>query len=228
MSNRTIELDDRTHEYLLRWSLRESDTMRELRARTAELANSNMQIAPEQGQFMGVLAQLAAASRPPHLGPPQFIEIGTFTGYSALAVARAVPTARITACDVSEEWTSIARSAWADAGVADRIDLHLRPAAETLEQLLRAGGGDTFDFAFIDADKTGYATYYEGCLELLRPGGIVTLDNVLWNGSVADPSVGDEDTVALREISQHIFGDDRVDISMVPIGDGLTIARKRG
>lgn len=227
MSNRTINLDDRTYQYLLRYSLREPEVMAKLRERTSHLEMSNMQIAPEQGQFMGLLAQLVAASRPAELGPPKFIEVGTFTGYSALAVARAVPNARVTACDVSEEWTAIGREAWADAGVQDRIRLELRPAAETLQQLLDDGGAGTFDFAFIDADKTGYHGYYEACLKLLRPGGIILIDNVLWDGAVADPSVTDDDTEALRAISQHVLQDQRVDLSMTPIGDGLTIARKR-
>lgn len=227
MSNRTIELDDRTHEYLLRWSLREPAVMRELRERTAELEMSNMQIAPEQGQFMALLAQLTAASRPVDLGAPKFIEIGTFTGYSALAVANAVPLASVVACDVSEEWTDIARKFWKKAGVADRIELRLQPAIETIEALLEEGHAGTFDFAFLDADKTGYERYYEGCLRLLRRGGVITIDNVLWNGSVADPEIDDEDTNALRAINRHVLADERVDISMVPIGDGLTIARKR-
>jgi predicted O-methyltransferase YrrM len=227
MSNRTIELDDELHGYLLEHSLREADVMRELRERTAELPMHNMQIAPEQGQFMGLLAQLVAASRPERLGAPRFIEVGTFTGYSALAVTSAVSAATVVACDVSEEWTAIAREYWERAGVADRIDLHLRPATETIDALVRDGGEGAFDFAFIDADKTNYESYYEGCLRLLRPGGIVTLDNVLWGGSVADPDDQTEDTLALRAINDQLHADERVDISMVPIGDGLTIARKR-
>lgn len=228
MSSRTIELDERTYNYLIAASLREPEVMHALRIRTGELTQSNMQISPEQGQFMGVLAQMAAASRPADLGAPRFIEVGTFTGYSALAVARAVPNARITACDVSEEWTTIAREAWTAAGVRDRIDLNLRPATETIASLLADGAAGTFDFAFIDADKPGYHDYYEGCLQLLRVGGVITIDNVLWSGSVADASVDDADTRALRAINEHVHADERVDISMVPIGDGLTIARKRG
>jgi predicted O-methyltransferase YrrM len=227
VSNRTLELDPRTHQYLLDVSLREPPIMRELRERTARLDNANMQIAPEQGQFMAMLASLVAAARPAELGPPRFLEIGTFTGYSALSVTHAVTDASLVACDVSEEWTSIAREFWKRAGVDERIQLHLRPATETLASLLDAGEAATFDFAFIDADKTGYLTYYESCLSLLRPGGIVTLDNVLWDGAVADPDVHDEDTEALRAISRHVHSDQRVDLSMVPIGDGLTIARKR-
>lgn len=227
MSNRTIELDDRTYQYLLDVSLREPDVMRELRERTASLAQSGMQIAPEQGQFMAMLAQLVTASRPANLGAPRFIEIGTFTGYSALAVARAVPEAKLVACDVSEEWTSVAREFWQKAGVAERIDLRLAPAEETLVTLLSSGAEGTYDFAFIDADKVGYPNYYEGCLKLLRPGGILTIDNVLWGGAVADPAKDDDDTEALRAISRRVHADERVDLTLVPIGDGLTIARKR-
>lgn len=227
MSNRTIELDDDLHAYLLAHSLREADVLEELRGRTAELPMHNMQIAPEQGQFMGLLAQLASASRPVELGEPRFIEVGTFTGYSALALMLAVPDATLVACDVSDDWTRIARQYWRKAGVHERIELHLRPASETIEALIHDGCEGTLDFAFIDADKVNYHSYYEGCLKLLRPGGIVTLDNVLWGGSVADPDDQDEDTVALREINEHLHQDERVDVSMVPIGDGLTIARKR-
>ena len=227
MSNRTIELNDATYDYLIRWSLREPEVMRELRERTAELEWRQMQIAPEQGQFMGLLARLVAASRPRELGAPRFIEIGTFTGYSALAVATAVPEARVVACDVNEEWTSIAREFWRRGGVDERIDLHLRPANETISGLLKAGDEGQFDFAFIDADKTNYESYYEGCLKLLRRGGVITIDNVLWSGSVADPEKVDPDTEALRAISRHVHSDERVDISMVPIGDGLTIAMKK-
>jgi len=227
MSNRTIELDDAAYEYMIRWSLREPEIMRRLRERTAKLEWSRMQIAPEQGQFMGLLARMTSASRPPELGAPRFIEVGTFTGYSALAVAHAVPNARVVACDVNEEWTAIAREFWQKAGVGDRIELRLRPALETLAAMLEGGDEGQFDFAFIDADKTNYEAYYEACLRLLRRGGVLTLDNVLWGGSVADPEVQDEDTEALRAISRRVLADDRVDISMVPIGDGLTIAMKR-
>ena len=228
MSNRSINLNDTTYQYLLDVSLREPEQMLALRERTSSLEMARMQIAPEQGQFMGLLAQIVAASRPAGLGDPRFIEVGTFTGYSALAVTRAVPRARLTACDVSEEWTKLAREAWTDAGVADRIDLVLQPATQTIATLLAEGGAGTFDFAFIDADKTSYLDYYEGCLELLRPGGVIVIDNVLWSGTVADPSVDDDDTRALRAINQHVHADERVEISMIPVGDGLTIARKRG
>jgi predicted O-methyltransferase YrrM len=220
MSNRTISLTDSLHEYLLRVSLREPDVLRDLRAETARLAQRSMQIAPEQGQFMALLARLVGARR--------CIEVGVFTGYSSLAVALALPDdGRIVACDVSEEWTSIARRYWQRAGVADRIDLRLAPALETLDSLLAGGEAGRYDLAFIDADKTRYGDYYERVLQLLRPGGLVVIDNTLWSGRVADPAVTDADTVALRELNERLLRDERVDLSLVPIGDGLTLARKR-
>jgi predicted O-methyltransferase YrrM len=220
MSNRTISLTDSLHEYLLRVSLREPDVLRDLRAETARLAQRSMQIAPEQGQFMALLARLVGARR--------CIEVGVFTGYSSLAVALALPEdGRIVACDVSEEWTSIARRYWQRAGVADRIDLRLAPALETLDSLLAGGEAGRYDLAFIDADKTRYGDYYERVLQLLRPGGLVVIDNTLWSGRVADPAATDADTVALRELNERLLRDERVDLSLVPIGDGLTLARKR-
>jgi caffeoyl-CoA O-methyltransferase len=220
MSNRTISLTDSLHEYLLRVSLREPDVLRDLRAETARLAQRSMQIAPEQGQFMALLARLVGARR--------CIEVGVFTGYSSLAVALALPDdGRIVACDVSEEWTAVARRYWERAGVADRIDLRLAPALQTLDSLLAAGEAGRYDLAFIDADKTRYGDYYERVLELLRPGGLVVIDNTLWSGRVADPADTDADTVALRELNERLLGDERVDLSLVPIGDGLTLARKR-
>lgn len=220
MSNRTISLTDSLHEYLLRVSLREPEVLRDLRAETARLAQRSMQIAPEQGQFMALLARLVGARR--------CLEVGVFTGYSSLAVALALPDdGRIVACDVSEEWTSIARRYWQRAGVADRIDLRLAPALQTLDSLLAGGEAGQYDLAFIDADKSGYGDYYERVLQLLRPGGLVVIDNTLWSGRVADPGVTDADTVALRQLNQRLLGDERVDLSLVPIGDGLTLARKR-
>lgn len=220
MSNRTISLTDSLHEYLLRVSLREPDVLRDLRAETARLAQHSMQIAPEQGQFMALLARLVGARR--------CIEVGVFTGYSSLAVALALPDdGRIVACDVSEEWTAVARRYWQRAGVADRIDLRLAPALQTLDSLLAGGEAGRFDMAFIDADKTRYADYYERVLQLLRPGGLVVIDNTLWSGRVADPVDTDADTVALRQLNERLLGDQRVDLSLVPIGDGLTLARKR-
>jgi caffeoyl-CoA O-methyltransferase len=220
MSNRTIDLTDALYDYLLSVSLRETDLQRRLREETAALPMARMQISPEQGQFMALLARL--------LGARRVLEVGVFTGYSSLAVALALPAdGRIVACDVSEEWTAVARRYWAEAGVAGRIDLRLAPAVDTLDALIAGGGAGTFDLAFIDADKTAYLDYYERALELLRPGGLLMTDNTLWSGRVADPEVGDADTVALRHYNEHQHRDARIDLSLVPIGDGLTLARKR-
>ena len=220
MSNRTIDLTDTLYDYLLSVSLRETDLQRRLREETATLSMARMQISPEQGQFMALIARLVAARR--------CLEVGVFTGYSSLAVALALPEdGRIVACDVSEEWTAIARRYWAAAGVADRIDLRLAPAIDTLDALIAAGDAGTYDLAFIDADKTSYLAYYERALVLLRPGGLLMTDNTLWSGRVADPEVGDADTVALRHYNEHLHRDARIDLSLVPIGDGLTLARKR-
>ncbi|MCJ7453437.1 MAG: class I SAM-dependent methyltransferase [Steroidobacteraceae bacterium] len=220
MSTRSISLTDALYDYLLSVSLRESELQRRLREETAANPMSRMQISPEQGQFMALLARLIGARR--------CIEVGVFTGYSSLAVALALPAdGRIVACDVSEEWTAVARRYWAEAGVAQKIDLRLAPALETLDSLLAAGDGGSFDFAFIDADKTNYLGYYERVLKLLRPGGLVAVDNTLWTGRVADPEVADPDTVALRHFNERLHHDDRVDLSLLPVGDGLTLARKK-
>lgn len=220
MSNRSISLNDALYDYLLSVSLRESDLQRRLREETAADPMARMQISPEQGQFMALLARLTGARR--------CIEIGVFTGYSSLAVALALPAGgMIVACDVSEEWTSVARRYWEAAGVAGRIELRLAPAIETLDTLLAAGAGGTFDLAFIDADKTSYLAYYERSLRLLRPGGLIVVDNTLWSGRVADPEVADADTIALRHFNECLHRDDRVDLAMLPVGDGLTLARKR-
>ena len=220
MSNRTIDLTDTLYDYLLSVSLRETDLQRRLREETSTLSMARMQISPEQGQFMALIARLVGARR--------CLEVGVFTGYSSLAVALALPQdGRIVACDVSEEWTSVARRYWAAAGVADRIDLRLAPAIDTLDALIAAGDAGTYDLAFIDADKTSYLAYYERALVLLRPGGLLMTDNTLWSGRVADPEVGDADTVALRHYNEHLHRDARIDLSLVPIGDGLTLARKR-
>lgn len=220
MSNRTIALTDSLYEYLIDVSLRESQAQRALREATARMPDAGMQIAPEQGQFMGLLARLTGARR--------YLEVGVFTGYSALAVALALPEdGRVIACDVSEEWTSIARRHWAAAGVDHKIELRLAPAARTLDALLASGQRGTFDLAFIDADKEAYLSYYERALALLRAGGLLCIDNTLWNGRVADPEVADADTVAIRHFNEVLHRDERVDLSLVPIGDGLTLARKR-
>lgn len=220
MKKGVLGLDDRLYDYLLSVSLREPEILRRLREETAALPDAVMQIAPEQGQFMRLLVEL--------IGARQAIEVGVFTGYSSLSVALALPAdGRLVACDVSEEWTAIARRYWAEAGVADRIELRLAPALETLDALLAAGEVEIFDLAFIDADKTGYAAYYERILALLRPGGLVLIDNVLWSGKVVDPAVDDEDTRALRAFNAMLHADERVSLSMLPVADGLTLARKR-
>ncbi|HSO42921.1 MAG TPA: class I SAM-dependent methyltransferase [Rhodospirillales bacterium] len=219
MSNRTIGLSEELYDYLLAVSLREPEILAELRQETMALAQRSMQIAPEQGQFMALLVRL--------LGARRILEIGTFTGYSALAMALAMPPdGRIVACDVSEEWTRIARRYWQRAGVGPRIDLRLAPAVETLEALIAAGDAGTFDFAFIDADKETYIDYYERALTLLRPGGLIAVDNTLWGGSVINPDKTDPGTSAIRAFNAALYGDARVDLSLVPIGDGLTLARK--
>ena len=220
MSNRTIMLDDALYDYLLQASLREPPVLAALREETLRMSERSMQIAPEQGQFMALIARL--------MGARQCVEVGVFTGYSSLATALALPDdGRIVACDVSEAWTAIARRHWQAAGVAHKIDLRLAPALETLDALLAAGEAGRYDLAFVDADKTGYAAYYERCLALLRRGGLLMFDNTLWDGRVADPGVTDEDTVALRRLNAQLRDDARIDLSLVPIGDGLTLARKR-
>ncbi|MBX3515668.1 MAG: class I SAM-dependent methyltransferase [Rhodospirillales bacterium] len=221
MSKRTITLDDRLYDYLHAVSLREPALLARLRDETAALPEARMQIAPEQGQFMAMLVRVMNAR--------EILEIGTFTGYSALAMALALPPdGHIVACDVSAEWTAIGRRYWREAGVAERIELRLAPAIETLEALLADGGEDRFDFAFIDADKSGYHAYYEACLTLVRPGGLIVVDNTLWDGRVADDSVQDANTCAIRAFNAALHDDVRVDLSLVPIGDGLTLARRRG
>jgi predicted O-methyltransferase YrrM len=220
MSNKSLNLDDRLYDYLLSVSLREPEILTRLRQETAQHPNSGMQIAPEQGQFMALLIQLMGASKA--------LEVGVFTGYSALCVALALPShGKLVACDVSQEYTAIARRYWQQAGVSDKIDLRIAPALDTLEQLLAAGQSETFDFAFIDADKGNYLNYYERAFKLVRPGGLIAIDNVLWSGQVADPSVQDSSTQAIRHFNQTLHKDDRVTLSLLPIADGLTLARKK-
>jgi predicted O-methyltransferase YrrM len=220
MANRTTALTDRLYDYLIEVSVREPPLLRELREETAALPMAMMQIGPEQGQFMRLLIELIGARRA--------VEVGTFTGYSALCVAEAMgPQGRLVACDVSEEYTAIARRYWARAGVADRIDLRLGPAVATLDKMLAQGSAGTIDFVFIDANKPDYDAYYERALKLLRPAGLIAVDNVLWGGSVVDPAVDDEDTSAIRALNRKLATDERVSLSLVPIGDGLTLARKR-
>ncbi|MGB6295125.1 MAG: class I SAM-dependent methyltransferase, partial [Rivularia sp. (in: cyanobacteria)] len=213
-------LENHIYQYLLSVSIREPEVLTKLRQETAKHPRNIMQISPEQGQFMALLVQL--------MGAKKTLEIGVFTGYSSLVVALALPPeGKMVACDVSEEYTSIARSYWEQAGVADKIDLRIAPAIATLDQLIAAGETDTFDFAFIDADKSSYDDYYERALKLIRPGGLIAIDNVLWYGKVADSQIQDNRTKKLRALNEKIHQDERVTISMVPIADGLTLARKR-
>ena len=221
MSSRTIQLTEALHDYLFSVAVREPDILARLRAETEPMEMGVMQISPEQGAFMALLVEL--------MGARKCIEVGVFTGYSALCVARAMgPAGRLIACDIDEDWTAVAKRYWREAGVAENIDLRLAPAAETLDSLIAAGESGTFDFAFIDADKPGYDGYYERCLTLLRAGGLIAIDNVLWQGRVADPAADDEDTLAIRALNLKLTDDARVSLSMVPIGDGLSLARKRG
>lgn len=219
MSSRSLGLSPELYDYLYAAG-GEHDALRELREETAHMPNPDMQISPEQGRFMRFLVEC--------LGARRCLEIGTFTGYSSLAVALAMPPeGRLVACDVSEEWTRVARRYWSRAGVASKIDLRLGPAEQTLDQLLASGDAGSFDFAFIDADKESYPVYYERCLSLLRSGGVVAVDNALWGGKVADPSKVDKDTAAIRRVNTLALDDPRVTASLVPIGDGLLLARKR-
>ncbi len=220
MATSTIKLTDSICRYMQEATVREPEILAKLRAETEGIEESGMQIAPEQGQLMSLIVAMIGARRA--------IEIGTFTGYSSLCVALALPPdGKLIACDINQDWTDVARRYWREAGVAERIELRLAPASETLDAMLSDGAAGTLDFAFIDADKQSYDLYYERCLELLRPGGLVALDNMLWNGAVADPARDDADTVAIRAITKKLQGDTRVDISLVPIGDGLMLARKR-
>jgi len=201
-------------------SVREPEILARLRAETRTHPKAGMQISPLQGQFMALLAETIGARR--------CLEVGTFTGYSALAIALALPPdGKLIACDVNEDWTAVGRRYWAEAGVAHKIDLRLAPAIETLDRLLGDGQAGTFDFAFIDADKENYDGYYERALKLVRPGGLVTIDNVLWGGWVADPGKRDRDTLALKKLNRKLHDDSRISLSLLPIGDGLTIALKR-
>jgi predicted O-methyltransferase YrrM len=207
-------------EYMRRVTLREPALLQRLREETAGYPNSNFQISAEQGQFMGLLMHLMGARRT--------IEVGVYTGYSALAVALALPDdGRIIACDINEEWTTVGRRYWREAGVDGKIDLRLGPALATLDGLIASGQANQFDFVFIDADKTNYANYYERALVLLRPGGLIGVDNVLWYGRVIDASFDDADTRAIREFNERILNDDRVWLSMLAVRDGLTLACKK-
>ncbi|MFS0517750.1 class I SAM-dependent methyltransferase [Nostoc sp. UIC 10607] len=220
MPKQSIGLDNQLYNYLLSVSLREPEILLKLRQETASHPRSGMQISPEQGQFMRLLVQL--------IGAKKTLEVGVFTGYSSLSVALALPDdGKIIAADVSEEFTAIARRYWQEAGVADKIDLRLAPALETLDQLLATGQAETFDFAFIDADKENYDGYYERSLQLVRPGGLIAIDNVLWSGQVAQEQNQDESTQAIRALNEKLHHDERVTLSLIPIADGLTLAIKR-
>lgn len=216
MANRTLNLTDELVAYIHRYGVREHPALARLRERTAPMEMAGMQIGPDQGAFMALLVRLTGAR--------SILEIGTFTGYSSTVMALALPDdGRMVCCDVSREWTDIAREAWAEAGVAGRIDLRLAPATETLATLDDA----SFDMAFIDADKRSYDAYYEGCLRVVRPGGLIMIDNTLWSGDVADPSKNDDDVSAIRALNEKISRDERVDPVILPIGDGLSLARIR-
>ncbi len=220
MANSTLGLENQLYDYLLSISLREPDILAALREETAQHPMGMMQIAPEQGQFMEMLVQL--------MGATKTLEIGVFTGYSSLCVALALPSnGKIIACDVSEEYTAIARRYWEAAGVANKISLQLGPAINTLDKLIAEGQAGTFDFAFIDADKENYEAYFERSLQLVRNGGLIVIDNVLWSGRVADPEVQDTSTTALRSFNNKLRNDPRITLSVVPIADGLTLALKR-
>ena len=220
MSPKTIALTEAVSRYLFDVTVNEPSILRELREETMKLPGANMQIAPEQGQFMRLLVELISASR--------CLEVGVYTGYSSLSVGLALPPdGRLIACDVNAETSSIAQRYWQRAGIAQKMQLELRPGAETLSRLIESNHACSFDFAFIDADKECYDVYYEHCLTLLRPGGLVAIDNALWDGRVADSSALDSSTVAIRALNAKISADDRVSSSLVPIGDGLLLARKK-
>jgi len=220
MSRETIGLSEPLAAYLRSVGMREDADLAALRAETANHTMARMQISAEQGQLMGMLIRM--------LGARKTLEVGVFTGYSAMVVAKAMgPQGRVVGLDVSEEYTAVARRHWEKAGIAGQIDLRLAPAAKSLEKMIAAGESGTYDFAFIDADKESYDTYYEHSLKLLRQGGLIAIDNVLWNGSVIDAKNQTADTVAIRAINKKIHADARVDVSMIPIGDGLTLALKR-
>jgi predicted O-methyltransferase YrrM len=217
---KTVLLSDRLYEYLLSVSVREPNLLRQLREETAQMPQGRMQIAPDQGAFMGLLIQL--------MGAAKTLEVGVFTGYSSLCVALALPAeGKLVACDVSHKYTAIAQRYWQQAGVDSKIDLCIAPALETLDQLLAAGEANTFDFAFIDADKGNYDGYYERSLQLVRPGGLIAIDNVLWGGRVIDPSDHEAETLAIRALNEKLHKDPRISLSVLSISDGLTLALKR-
>jgi predicted O-methyltransferase YrrM len=217
---KTTPLTDRLYDYLLSVSVREPDLLRQLRAETAQMPQARMQIAPDQGAFMALSIQL--------MGARKALEVGVFTGYSTLCVALALPPeGKLVACDVSHKYTAIAQRYWQQAGVESKIDLRIAPALETLDKLLAAGEAGTFDFAFIDADKGNYEGYYERSLQLVRVGGLIAIDNVLWGGRVADPRDREAETLAIRAFNAKLYKDPRISLSVLSISDGLTLALKR-
>lgn len=220
MSNRTLSIDDRLYDYLLSVSVDESEILQQLREETATIEYSVMQISPEQGQFMSLLVKMIGAKRA--------LEIGTFTGYSSICIANALNDGgTLICCDDSEEWTAMAKKYWALAGIQDRIKLELQAASITLQSLLDDGQAESFDFVFIDADKQNYSLYFEQSLKLLRPGGLMAVDNTLWGGLVADPENTEPATRAIRRFNELVKVDGRVEQSLVPIGDGLTLIIKK-
>lgn len=220
MANKTIGISDELAAYVVEVGTREPDVLARLREETAAIPQHGMQIAPEEGAFLAFLVELTGARR--------CVEIGTFTGYSSTAVALALPEdGRLVCCDVSEEWTSLARKYWNEAGVTGKIDLRVAPAAETLDQLLADGEEAAYDFAFVDADKAGYDGYYERLLRLVRPGGLIAFDNTLWGGEVLDQDAEDEDTRAIRALNAKLADDERITLCLLPVADGVTLARRR-
>ena len=220
MANKTIGISDELAAYVVKVGAREPEILARLREETAAIPQHGMQIAPEEGAFLAMLVELTGARR--------CIEIGTFTGYSSMAVALTLPEdGQLVCCDVSEEWTSLARKYWGEAGVAGKIDLRIAPATETLDQLLADGEEGAYDFAFIDADKTGYDGYYERLLRLVRPGGLIAIDNTLWGGTVLDQDTEDEDTRAIQALNTKLAGDERITLCLLPVADGVTLARRR-
>lgn len=220
MSDTTLNMTPRLYDYYQKQSLRESEILRSLREQTHKMSMAQMQISPEQGQFMQFLVEILQAKKT--------LDVGVFTGYSALVVALALPPdGKVIALDVNEEWTKVAKKFWAMAGVENKIQLHLAPALETLQSLIDKGESGSFDFAFIDADKLNYLNYYEKSLTLLRKGGVIAIDNVLWSGQVADPHIDDDNTKMIRKVNATLLKDDRITLTMLPVGDGLTLARKR-
>ena len=220
MTIKALSLDEKLYRYLLSVSFRETDLLQKLRVETRALPEFNMQITPEQGQFLGLLAKIVGAKK--------VLEVGVFTGYSSLSILMALPAeGRLVACDLSEEWTAMAERYWTLAGVRHQVDLRLGLALDTLNQLITDGESATFDMAFIDADKSHYRDYYEAALRLVRPGGLIVIDNLLWSGKVADPKVSDPDTLAIRDLNDRLHRDERIDYSLIPMADGIGIARVR-